>query len=349
MKSNTKHLYPLKFVPVSAQRPWGNHRLATQWNKPFDPNETLGESWEISGFEDDSSLVAEGYLAENALYDIIETYMGDIVGDELYKCFGNEFPLLIKLLDVQDKLSLQVHPDDETAFDRHNCYGKNEAWYILHAEPDAKIYMGFHRDMDPNDFYTRCKEGRVMDVLNVVTPKAGDFFFIEAGTVHSAEGGIVIAEVQQLSDVTYRLFDWGREFNPETRRETHLDIAFDCINYKKYDPEHAFVPAEHTAPLLTQNRYFTINKLDLTNSFHIYTDQYQSFILYFVATGEACITPSKSQGESTYQIRQGEWILVPAAYPDFILSQTVPGTQVLEVYIRLEEEKDSYLPDGNEN
>ena len=341
MKTDQKHLHPLKFIPVSAKRPWGDHRLATRWNKAFDPQETIGESWEISGFEDDSSLVAEGYLAENALYDIIETYMGDIVGEELYKCFGNEFPLLIKLLDVQEKLSLQVHPDDETAFDRHNCYGKNEAWYILDAEPGAKIYMGFNRDMDPNEFYYRCKEGRVLDVLNVIEPKPGDFFFIEAGTVHSAEGGIVIAEVQQLSDVTYRLYDWGRELNPATRRETHLETAYDCINYKAYDPEHYFVPAEQKAPLLTQNKYFTINRLDLKNSYHIYTDQYQSFILYFALQGEAVITPSKNQEQ--YTIRRGEWILVPAAYPDFVLSGTVPDTQVLEVYIKLEEEKDSYV------
>lgn len=345
MSQNNKHLYPLKFTPVAAKRPWGNNRLATSWNKPFNPDETLGESWEVSGFAEDSSVVAEGYLAENALYDILETYMGDIVGEDLYKFYGNEFPLLIKLLDVQEKLSLQVHPDDETAFDRHDCYGKTEAWYILHAEPGSKIYMGFNRDMDPNEFYQRCKEGRVLDVLNVVEPKAGDFFFIEAGTVHSAEGGIVIAEVQQLSDVTYRLYDWGRELNPATRRETHLELAFDCINYKAYDPEKYFVPAEQKEPLLTQNRYFTINRLDLQNSYHIYTDQYQSFILYFAIDGEAVIASPNGKPGPEYRIQRGEWILIPAAYPDFILSGATPNTQVLEVCIRPEEEKDTYLPE----
>lgn len=346
--NENRHLYPLRFIPVPAERPWGGNALATRFGKPFDPQKTIGESWEISGFEQDSSVVAEGYLEQNALYDIIETYMGDIVGEEIYKIFGNEFPLLIKLLDIRNKLSVQVHPDDETAFDRHNSYGKSEAWYVLSAEPGARIYMGFNRDMDPNDFYRRCREGRAEEVLNVIEPKAGDFFYIEAGTVHSADAGVVIAEVQQLSDVTYRLYDWGRELDPATRREMHLDLAFDCINYRKYDPEHYFVPASRGAGRLTDNRHFTINLMDLKDTFHIYPDRYESFILYFAVSGAASLTPPQGKPGTETRISAGEWILVPAAYPDFLLRGEEPGTRVLEVYIRLEEEKDSYLDDETE-
>lgn len=140
-------------------------------------------------------MVENGWLQDNPLFDVIETYMDEIVGEDNYKRFGNEFPVLVKLLDINERLSVQVHPDDETAFDRHNSYGKNEAWYVLEADPTARIYMGFNKDMDAREFLERCAAGTLEEVLNEVTPKKGDFFFIEAGTVHSAGGGLVIAEI----------------------------------------------------------------------------------------------------------------------------------------------------------
>ena len=172
----------MRFVPQPAERVWGGHRLATQFHKPFDPEKLIGESWEISGFEDGSSVIDGGWLDGNPLFDVIETYMDEIVGDDNYKRFGDEFPILVKL--------------------------------VLEADPGARIYMGFNKDMDVPEFLDRCAKGTLEEVLNVVTPHKGDFFFIEAGTVHSAGGGLVIAEIQQLSDVTYRIYDWGRENNP---------------------------------------------------------------------------------------------------------------------------------------
>ena len=142
-----KTIYPYKFVPVLKERVWGGNKLVNEYGKQTDIKGPVGESWELSGFEDDSSVVAEGYMEGNPIYDIIETYMDEIVGEDNYKRFGNEFPLLVKLLDIQERLSLQVHPDDETAFDRHNSWGKSEAWYILDAAPGAKVYMKFKRDI----------------------------------------------------------------------------------------------------------------------------------------------------------------------------------------------------------
>ena len=344
MKNTKKQLYPLKFIPQAKEKVWGGDKLARKFGKPFETDLLIGESWEISGFEDDSSIIAEGYLEKNPLYDIIETYMGDIVGEDHYKYYGNEFPLLVKLLDIKDLLSVQVHPDDETAFDRHNSYGKNEAWYILDSEPDAVVYMGFNRDITPAEFYERCKAGTLEEVLNAYHPKKGDFFYIEAGIVHSAGHGLVIAEVQELSDVTYRIYDWGREKNPATARELHLDMAFDCINYSKYDAAKYFVPAGATH--LARNKYFNINSYELKDSLHIYTEKFHSFIIYFCIEGDAKITPD-SFGTTTkkeYTFSKGEWILVPAEFEDFVISGTVSGTKVLEIYIELpEEESDSYI------
>ena len=253
-----KAIYPIKFIPQPKERVWGGRRLAAQFHKPFDPDAVIGESWEVSGFEDDSSVIESGWLEDNPLFDVIETYMDEMVGEDNYKRFGNEFPILVKLLDIQERLSVQVHPDDETAFDRHNSYGKTEAWYVLEADPTARIYMGFNKDLDAREFLDRCAAGTLEEVLNVVTPKKGDFFFIEAGTVHSAGGGLVIAEIQQLSDVTYRIYDWGRENNPATARQMHVDLALTCIDYRKYDGS-GFVPTGGNAPSkkLVECKYFT--------------------------------------------------------------------------------------------
>ncbi|HIZ85280.1 MAG TPA: class I mannose-6-phosphate isomerase [Candidatus Coprenecus stercoravium] len=337
-----KAIYPLKFVPEPKERVWGGHRLATQFNKPFDPEKVIGESWEISGFEEDSSMIAGGWLDGNPLFDVIETYMDEIVGDDNYKRFGNEFPILVKLLDISDRLSVQVHPDDETAFDRHNSYGKTEAWYVLDADPDARIYMGFNKDMDVREFLDRCAAGTLEEVLNVVTPHKGDFFFIEAGTVHSAGGGLAIAEIQQLSDVTYRIYDWGRENNPATARQMHVDQALSCINYRKYDGS-AFVPAGGDAPSkrLVTSKYFIANELNLSAPVRIWPDRYESFILYSCLEGEASLTPSDSK--ENYTLLRGEWILVPAAMSEFVLAPSVPGTKLMEVYIGKAEEKDDYI------
>ena len=368
-----KAIYPIKFIPQPKERVWGGRRLAAQFHKPFDPDAVIGESWEVSGFEDDSSVIESGWLQDNPLFDVIETYMDEIVGEDNYKRFGNEFPILVKLLDIQERLSVQVHPDDETAFDRHNSYGKTEAWYVLEADPTARIYMGFNKDwyvleadptariymgfnkdIDAREFLDRCAAGTLEEVLNVVTPRKGDFFFIEAGTVHSAGGGLVIAEIQQLSDVTYRIYDWGRENNPATARQMHVDLALTCINYRnvdlaltcinyrKYDGS-GFVPAGGNSPSkkLVECKYFTANELQLTDPLRVWPDRYESFLLYCCLEGEAVITPSDSSQPTP--LLRGEWVLIPAAMSDFVLSAITAGTRLMEVYIGKIEEKDSYI------
>ena len=242
-----KKLYPLKFIPVASRRPWGGHDLVGKLGKKFvecdeDGNEMqvpsdelIGESWELADMGIEDSVVAEGWLAGNTIGDIMETYLERVVGEDVYKYYGRQFPLLIKFLDVNDKLSVQVHPDDEIAAERYDSLGKAEIWYIMDAKPGAKMYCGFTREVSAQEFYDRCNDGTVEEILNVIYPKKGDAIFITPGMVHAADGGLLIAEIQESSDMTFRLYDWGRESDPSTARETHLEEAIDIIDYRAFD------------------------------------------------------------------------------------------------------------------
>ena len=198
-------------------------------------DELIGESWEIADMGVEDSVVKEGWLAGNTLSDVMETYLEKVVGEDVYNYYGRQFPLLIKFLDIHGKLSVQVHPDDEIAAERYDSLGKAEIWYVMDAEPGAKIYMGFNREVSAQEFYDRCHNGTVEEVLNVIYPKKGDAIYVAPGTVHAAEGGILIAEIQESSDLTFRLYDWGREFDPATARQIHLEEAIDLIDYGKFD------------------------------------------------------------------------------------------------------------------
>ena len=242
-----KKLYPFKFIPVASRRPWGGSNLVTKYGKAFvecddegneialGADELIGESWEIAdmGFED--SVLANGWLAGNTISEIMETYLERVVGEDVYKYFGRQFPLLIKFLDINGKLSVQVHPDDEIAAERYDALGKSELWYVLDAQPDANVYMGFKREVTAQEFYDKCNDGTVVDLLNVIHPKKGDVLFITPGTVHAVDGNIQLVEIQESSDLTFRLYDWGREKNPMTARPIHLEEAIDMIDYLPYD------------------------------------------------------------------------------------------------------------------
>ena len=238
----------MKFIPVASRRPWGGRDLVGKLGKKYvecdaDGNEVavpadeiIGESWELAdmGFED--SVVAEGWLAGNTISDIMETYLERVVGEDVYRYYGRQFPLLIKFLDINDKLSVQVHPDDEIAAERYDSLGKSEIWYVMDAKPGAKAYCGFKREVSAQEFYDRCNNGTVEEILNVIHPKKGDVIYITPGMVHAADGGLLIAEIQESSDLTFRLYDWGREADPATAREIHLEEAIDIIDYRPFDP-----------------------------------------------------------------------------------------------------------------
>ena len=395
-----KKLYPLKFMPIPSRRPWGGNALVTELGKEFvvcdeDGNESVlgaeeavGESWEIAdmGFED--SVVKEGWLAGNTISELMETYIERVVGEDVYNYYGRQFPLLIKFLDIKGKLSVQVHPDDEIAAERYDSLGKNEIWYVLDAKPGSKLNAGFNRDMTAQELYDRCHDGTVEEVLNVICPKKGDVLHIAPGTVHSAEGELLVVEVQESSDLIFRLYDWGREFDPATARPMHLDEAIDLIDYNRFDDSHYLKgplwPAEEhechcheeghechcheeehecgcgahhdhdkVVETFVESPQFNVSKLNLTDPLHIYTEKFASFIIYICIEGAASIqVPSENEkGEAcmeNYEFGKGETILIPADMPDFFLVPRDRSTVILEAVTRPAEEIDAYIDPDTE-
>ena len=369
-----KKLYPLKFIPIQSLKPWGGCTFAKELGKQFveideEGNEVpvsqdakIGESWEIADMGIEDSVVANGWLAGNTISEVMDTYMERIVGENVLKYYGRQFPLLIKFLDINGKLSVQVHPDDEIAAERYDALGKPELWYVLDAKPDAKVYCGFKRDVSAQEFYDRCKNGTVEEILNVIYPKKGDTIYMTPGTVHSADGGIIVAEIQESSDMVFRLYDWGREFDPQTARPMHLEEAIDMVNYKAFDPSiYKKGPLwececgcghhhheEETVETLLESPQFNVTKLKLKDPLHIYTEQFESFIIYICIEGAASIqVPStKENGEAymeNYEFTKGETILVPADMPDFYLVPRDADTVLLEAVTRPDEEVDEYI------
>ena len=383
-----KKLYPFKFVPVASRRPWGGSDLVLKLGKKFvecdeegvesqiGPDVLIGESWELADMGTEDSVVENGWLAGNTISELMETYLERIVGENVYNYYGRQFPLLIKFLDINDKLSVQVHPDDEVAAERYDSLGKAEIWYVMDAKPDAKMYCGFKRDVTAQEFYDRCKNGTVDEILNVISPRKGDVIYITPGTVHAADGGLLIAEIQESSDMTFRLYDWGREFNPATARKTHLDEAIDVVDFKafdfglyrkgplwgdeaSYEPCHAGELDEHRheeggiVETLVECPQFNVTKLKLADPLHIYTEQFESFIVYICIAGAASIqVPStKENGEAymeNYEFSKGETVLVPADMPDFYLVPRDPETVLLEAVTRPAEVADGYIDPDTE-
>lgn len=343
---------------------------------PLGPDEKIGESWELADMGIEDSVVAEGWLAGNTISELMETYIERITGENVYRYYGRQFPLLIKFLDINDRLSVQVHPDDEIAAERYDSLGKAEIWYVMDAQPGARIYAGFNKEMSAQEFYDRCNAGTVEEVLNVIYPKKGDSLLIAPGTVHAADGGLLIAEVQESSDMTFRLYDWGREHNPETARPLHLEEAIDIIDYRKFDSSmfrkgplwdeecncHCHDKEGHhthdsheggIAETLAERPEFCVTKINLSDPLHIYTEKFESFIIYICTEGAASIQipATKDSGEAymeSYEFRKGETILVPADMPDFFLVPRDRSTVLLEAVNRPAEEDDDYIDPNTE-
>lgn len=344
-----KLLYPIKFTPILKEKVWGGSSLVKEYGKvipkpekdekPLDPAH-IGESWEISCLEGDVSIIENGFLKGNGIDDIIETYYGDFEGSNVCDYYGLLFPLLIKYLDVHDRLSVQVHPNDETALERADSLGKTEFWYVMSASPDAEIYMGFKRDTNAQEFYDKCKDASVEDLLNVFHPQKGDCFFIKAGTVHACKGDVVIAEIQESSDMTYRVYDWGREFDPKTRREMHLEQAIDCIDYKKYDDAALHIRQASGSRNLVKCKYFTINQVTLNAKYYRDPADFNSCVIYMCLDGKAEI----NLGETRKPVRfdRGETVLIPKENGIYIVEPLSEGTTLLEIYI------DEIKPDDDE-
>ena len=224
-------LYPLKFTPIAKETIWGGNKLQQELNKDFSSERKIGESWEISGVTNDISVVANGELKGKNLSELIQEYAEQLLGKKNVQKFGSEFPLLIKFIDANDVLSIQVHPDDELAKERHNSFGKTEMWYVLGAEKESNLIVGFNQEVDQNLYQKKLKEGKLEEILNLEKVEKGSTYFIPAGRVHAIGKGILVAEIQQTSDVTYRIYDYNRKDDQGNTRELHTEWALDAIDY----------------------------------------------------------------------------------------------------------------------
>ena len=302
-------LYPLKFKTIYKEKIWGGDSVERILGKDFSPLPNCGETWEISGIQTNCSVVANGFLEGNTLEELIEIYMGDLVGDKIFDAFGTEFPLLIKFIDAQQDLSVQVHPDDKMASERHQSNGKTEMWYILDAQPDSKLNIGFDTLMNKELLEKHIKKDTLKDILNYIPVKAGDSVFIPAGKVHAIGKGILLAEIQQSSDITYRLYDYNRKDEKGNLRPLHIEEALDAIDYENNDNSPiVYSKQKNKTNTIVHSPYFSAHFMDFDQDVEkIYADM-DSFVIYICLEGSANI--QYEGGQET--IRLGECLLMPA-------------------------------------
>ena len=321
-------LYPLKFEPILKDKIWGGSKLHDILKKEKG-SDKAGESWEISGVQDNISVVSNGFLAGNNLQELIEVYMGDLVGDEVFEKFGIEFPLLIKFIEAHDDLSIQVHPNDLLARERHNSYGKTEMWYILQAEKDARLTVGFNEKINKDIYLRHLKDKTLSKILHEEKVKSGDVVFIPAGRIHAIGAGIVLAEIQQTSDVTYRIYDYDRKDASGHLRELHTDLALDAIDYSL--PDHYKIDyerSENKSSEVVVCNYFTTKFLKLNNLVEKDYNLIDSFVIYICVDGKFEIDYN---GEETIKVTLGETVLIPADLKELKLKSD-QSAEILEVY-----------------
>lgn len=323
-------LYPLKFTPIFKDKIWGGNKIKSILNKDFGHLPNCGESWELSGVEGNISVVSNGFLAGNTLEELIEIYMGDLVGEGIFETYGIEFPLLIKFIDANDDLSIQVHPDDEMSKERHNAFGKTEMWYVMQADQGSKLQSGFNQQVDQDKYLFKLEHNELTDILNFEEVAAGDVFFIPAGRVHAIGKGILLAEIQQTSDITYRIYDYDRRDNEGNPRELHTELALDAIDYT-LSPEYKtrYESKLNESVELAKCKYFTTNVIDLNTIVEKDYNKLDSFVIYICLDGELQI--ETESGSETVQ--KGETILIPASIENVQLKPLSATVKLLEVYI----------------
>ncbi|HOK51132.1 MAG: type I phosphomannose isomerase catalytic subunit [Bacteroidales bacterium] len=326
---NSNSLYPLKFKPILKDVLWGGTKLRDLLHKKG-ASDRCGESWEISDVPGASSVVANGFLAGNTLSELVEVYMDDLVGGAVFERFGERFPLLIKFIDANDRLSVQVHPNDEMALREHNSWGKTEMWYVVQAEPDAGLIVGFNRPMDAETYVKYLNEGRLEEILHFEKVKAGDVVFLPAGRIHAIGAGLLIAEIQQTSDITYRIYDWNRLDATGKPRELHTELALKAIDFRPVkNIKTSYTAALNRSVELVKCPYFTTNLLEFEQTIEKDYGAIDSFVIYMCLEGKFTIETFDS---NPVDVTMGETVLIPAEINNLYLKPQ-PRSKILEVYI----------------
>lgn len=324
-------LYPLKFRPIIKEKIWGGHQLKNRLNKTVAEGVKAGESWEISCVEENLSVVTNGFLKDNNIEELIEVYMGDLVGDAVYEKFGLVFPLLVKFIDANQYLSVQVHPDDEMAMEKHNSFGKTEMWYVVEAEKNAELIVGFNQPVDKQKYLSHFGSGTLQEILNFEKVERGDVFLVPAGRIHATGPGVLFAEIQQTSDATYRIDDWGRLGDDGKPRELHTELAVEALDYefhKEYKTKYNL--RENESCLAVECKYFTTNIIDLSEKIEKDYNWLDSFVIYMVTKGVVELAYGDNE---TITLNEGETVLLPAVLKFLSLNPIAEKSRLLEVYI----------------
>ena len=320
-------MYPLKFRPVYKERLWGGTKLHTVLNKDI-PGEGIGESWELSGVEGDVSIVANGSFAGDSLTELIDRKKELLLGKKVYGEFGKTFPILIKFIDARQDLSIQVHPNDTLAAQRHNSFGKTEMWYIMQADEDARLIVGFNKDVSRGEYEEHLANNTLEKILNYEKVMEGDTFFINTGKIHAIGGGIMLAEIQQTSDITYRVYDWNRKDKDGNTRELHTEMALDAIDYARKDDFKVVYKGDKNTPQeMVKSPYFTTNYLALEGTLQLDLSQLDSFSIYLCVDGEVEIANT----EGTEFLKKGETALISASTKELELK--AKKAKVLQVHL----------------
>ena len=320
-------LYPLKFRPILKERLWGGTKLKEVLGKPIE-SEITGESWELSTVKGDISVIANGILEGISLKDLIESNSEELLGKSVVERFGKEFPILIKFIDAKQDLSIQLHPNDDLAKERHDSFGKTEMWYIMDADPKAELIVGFNKDVTKEEYAKSIDNDTLLDLLNYEQVKEGDTFFINTGKIHAIGAGVMLAEIQQTSDVTYRVFDFNRKDKEGNLRELHTELALDAVDYKKKDDFKVTYSQElNKVSEMVDCPYFKTSFIQLTENLELDTTKRDSFTIFMCVGGKAVIKTA----EGEVSIKKGETVLLPAITKKISLQSK--AAKLLEVTI----------------
>ena len=321
-------LYPLKFAPLFKYRIWGGSKLKTVLHKEY-TEENIGESWEISDVSGDETRVENGFLKGKTLKELTKQFKGDFVGENVYQNFGEDFPLLIKFIDAETPLSIQVHPSNEIAKERHNSFGKNEMWYVMQADENAELIVGFDEKINKESYKTHLENNTILDVMHHEYVSEGDTFYIPTGRVHAIGAGVLLAEIQQTSDITYRIYDYDRvDSKTGEKRELHNELAIDVIDFKVYDSyKTSYELKPNVSNKLVHSPYFKTNIISIEGEVKKDYSAIDSFVIYICVEGVLTI---HHKGE-TYSLSQGETIMFPYSITNLVLNAS-DNAKILEVY-----------------
>lgn len=332
IESKRNQLYPFVFKPNLHSVIWGGNRLKPWKKHPQEDETPIGESWEVSAVPSSPSVIDNGCWTGKSLIDVIDQMPSEILGRSVARKYGNKLPLLVKFIDADKDLSIQVHPDDRMAKREHNKFGKTEMWYVIDAKPDSYLYAGFKEEISPEEYKRKVEDGTITESLAKHEVHPGDVFYIPAGRVHAICGGILLAEVQQSSDVTYRIYDYNRLGMDGKPRELHTNLASQALDYKVYDEYRTdYVVKESRANRVIDSDFFNVRVVDIDQRFHRNLVKYDSFVITMCLKGSCHIKIRSTQDEVV--LHEGNSCLIPAAIADYDVEPMTGHSLLLDAFI----------------